>query len=139
VRIEVVDGHRVYFLIDDAVGVPVNGWVNAQGEDVLVVSGEDARVDDCAPGHFDAFINRLSADNTGGADFIGHFTSLVEHERHDVFVVGDGYDGLNDEFAASNDGCAAGAVIGVFPANASVLLVDADDIVHGQWSAFVGC
>ena len=130
VRVEVGAGHGDGFFVDEAVRVPVDGGVDAEGEDVLVVGGEDAGVDDGAPGDGDAGVDGLGAEDAGGADLVGELAGLVEHEGHDVFVVGDGDDGLNDEFAAAYHGCAAGAVIGVFPAYAGILLVDADDIFH---------
>lgn len=47
------------FVVDEAVGGAVEHGVDAEGEDVLVVGGEDARVDDGAPGNGDAFIDGL--------------------------------------------------------------------------------
>lgn len=78
------------FIVDEAVGVAVDHGVYTQREDVLVMGGEDAWVHDCAPGDFDAFVDGLSAEDTGGADFVGPFAGLVEHEGEDVFVVRDG-------------------------------------------------
>lgn len=78
------------FVVDETVGVAVEHGVYAQGENVLVVGGEDAGVHDCSPGNFNAFINGLCAEDACGADFVGPFSGLVEHEGKDVFVVGDG-------------------------------------------------
>lgn len=61
---------------------------------------------------------------------------MVEDEGEDVLVVRDGDDGLDDELAVAHDGGAAGAVVGVFPPDAVVLLVDADDVVH--WEGVAG-
>lgn len=133
VGVEVGEGHGVDFVVDEAVGVPVDGRVHAQGEDVLVVDGEDARVDDGAPGDLDALVDGLGADDARRADLVRQLAGLVEHEGHDVFVVGDGDDGLDDELAAADDGCFAGAVVGVLPADAGVLLVDTDYVLHGYW------
>ena len=44
---------------------------------------------------------------------------------------------MDDEFAVADDGGAAGAVVGVFPADAGVLFVHADDVFHGGGLAFV--
>ena len=118
------------FLVDEAVGVAVDGRVDAEGEDVLVVCCQHARVDDSAPGDRNAVVNGLGADDARGADLVSDFAGLVEHEGEDVLVIGDGDDGLDDELAVAGNGGAAGAVICVFPANAVVLFVDAYDVFH---------
>ena len=87
------------FIVDEAVGVAVDHGVYAQGEDVLVVGGEDARVHDCSPGDFDAFVDGLRAEDAGGADFEGYAAGGVELVGEDVFVVCEGDDELDDEFA----------------------------------------
>ena len=138
VGVEVGDGHGVEFVVDEAVGVAVDGGVDAQGEDVLVVDGKDARVDDGAPGYFDALVDGLGADDAGGSDLVGHLAGLVEHEGHDVFVIGDCDDGLDDQLPASYNGCSAGSVVGVLPANAGVLLVNTDYVFHGHGLSFAG-
>lgn len=80
--------HWEGFVVDEAVAVAVEHGVYAQGEDVLVVGGEDAWVDDGAPGDFQAFVDGLGAEDAGGADFVGPFASLVEDVGEDVLVVG---------------------------------------------------
>jgi len=80
----------VGFIVNEAIGVALDHGVYAQGEDVLVVSGEDAGVHDCSPRHFDAFVDGLCAEDACGADFVGPFAGLVEHEGEDILVVGDG-------------------------------------------------
>ena len=139
VGVEVGDGHRVDFVVNEAVGVAVYCRINAEREDVLMVDGEDARVDDGSPWYLDAFVNGLSADDAGRSDLVGQLARLIEHESHDVLIVGDCDDGLDDEFPTSNNSCSAGSVVGVLPANASVLLVDADYVVHGHWLSVSGC
>ena len=99
---------------------------------MLVVRGEDAGVDDGAEGDGEAFIDGLCGEDTGGADFVGELAGLVEDEGEDVLVVGDGDDGLDYELTVAHDGGAPGAVVGVLPPDAAVLLVDADYVVHGQ-------
>lgn len=138
-RVEVGEGHGVAFVVDEAVGVPVDGRVDAQGEDVLVVDGQDARVDDGAPGDLDALVDGLRADDARRADLVRELAGLVEHEGHDVLVVGDGDDGLDDKLAAADDGGFAGAVVGVLPADAGVLLVDTDYVLHGHGLPLVAC
>ena len=134
------DGHGVGLVVDEPVGVAFDHGVDAQGEDVLVVGGEDARVDDGAPGDADGVevvVDGLGGEDAGGADFVGHFAGLVEHEGHDVLVVADGDDGLEDEFAVAHDRGTACAVVGVFPADAGVLLVDTDGVWERYRVAFV--
>lgn len=137
VRVEGGALHGEDFAGENGVVGAVDAGVDAQAKDVLVVAGEDAGVDDGAPGDGDVGVDGLGGDDARGADFVGEFAGLVEDEGEDVFVVGDGDDGLEDEFAGARDGRCAGAVVGVFPADASVLLVDADDVVHGERLAFV--
>ena len=133
------DGYWMDFVVDEAVGVAVDGGVETKGEDVLVVHGQDTRVDDGAPGNVDAVVDGLRADDACGADLVRQLASLVEHKGQDVFVVGDCDDGLDDEFPAANDGRSARAVVGVLPADAGVLLVDADHVLHEHWLSLVGC
>ena len=134
------DGHGVGFVVDEAVGVTFDHRVDAQGEDVLVVGGEDARVDHGAPGDADGVevvVDGLGGEDAGGADFVGHFASLVEHESHDVLVVTDSDDGLEDEFAAADDGGTTSAVIGVLPTDACVLFVNTNGVGQRDRVAFV--
>ena len=137
VRVEGGFFHREGFVGDEGVAVAVDGRVDAQAEDVLVVDGQHARVDDGAPGDGDAFVDGLGGEDAGGADLVGQFAGLVEDEGEDVFVVGDGDDGLQDELAGARDGRQVGAVVGVFPADAGVLLVHAHDVLHRQGLALV--
>ena len=55
---------------------------------MLVVGGEDAGVDDGAPGEAgETVVDGLGAEDAGGADFVGEVCGLVEDEGEDVFVV----------------------------------------------------
>ena len=139
VGVEVGDGHGVDFVVDEAVGVAVNCWIDAEREDVLMVDGEDTGVDDCSPRDFDAFVNGLSADDAGCSDLVGQLACLIEHKGHDVFIVGDRDDGLDDQLPASNNCCSARSVVGVLPTNAGVLLMHADYVFHGHWFSLGGC
>ena len=130
-------GEGLYGGGDQGVFVAVDGGVDAQREDVLVVHGEDAGVDDGAPGDGGVGVDGLRGDDAGGADFVGEFAVLGEDEGEDILVVGDGDDGLEDELAGARDGSQARAVVGVFPADAGVLFVDADDVVHWEGVARV--
>ena len=137
VRVEVVDGHWVDFIVDEPVRVPIYSWVDPQGENVLMVGGKHAGMDNCTPGNVDTFVDRLRADDAGGTDFVGELAGLIEDEGHNVFVVGDGDDGLDNKFAAANDCCVTSTVIGVLPTDAGILLMDANDIWHWHWFTFV--
>ena len=134
------DGVGVRFVVDEAVQRAVEHGVDAQGEDVLVVGGEDARVDDGAEGDADlveGVVDGLRGEDAGRADFVDDFARLVEHEGQDVLVVRDRDDGLQDELAVADDRCAVRAVVGVLPADAGVLLVDADAVFERDRLALV--
>ena len=45
---------------------------------------------------------------------------------------------MDHELSVASNGSGAGPIIGVFPANTSVLLMDADDIFHMPGFPFVG-
>lgn len=85
-----------------------------------------------APGNLEAFVDGLCGKNSGRADLISELAGLIEHECHDVLVVGDGDDRLEHELAVANNSCSTGAVVGMLPANTAVLLVNADDIWPGR-------
>lgn len=126
------------FVIRKTIGMAVDGRVDAKGEDVLVMCCEHAWVDDGSPRYFDAFIDGLSANNAGGSDFIRYLTGLVEYVSHDVFVVSNGDDRLHNKFSTSRYPCYACTVVRMFPADTSVLLMDADDVVHWVSITLVG-
>jgi hypothetical protein len=63
---------------------------------------------------------------------------LVEFIGEDVFIVCEGDDELDDELAVARYDCAAGAPVCVFPADAVVLLVEAD-YVGAYGDGAVGC
>lgn len=130
VGVEVAAGHGVRFLVDEAVAGSVDHGVDAEGKDVLVVGGEDAGMDDGSPWDGEPFVDGLRGEDAGGAHLIHDFSGLVELECEDVLVVCDGDDGLEDELSVADDGCATGSVVGVFPSDPVVLLVDTHDIWH---------
>lgn len=53
---------------------------------------------------------------------------LVEFVVEDVLVVGKGDDELNNQLSSSGHDGTSGPPVGVLPADAVVLLVDADDV-----------
>lgn len=130
VYFRVVDGEGVGFLHDQTVGVPVERGVDAQAEEVLVVRREDSGGDARAVGDF-VLLFQLRGDggeDARGADFEVERGVLPEVEGEDVLVVRNGDDGLQDEDARAGDDGVARAEIRVFPENAVVLLVAADDV-----------
>lgn len=129
--------HGVGFVVDESIVVPVDGGVDTEGEDVLVVGREHAWVDDCAPRDLETFVDGLGAEDTGGADFVDDISSLIEHEGEDVFVIGDGDDGLNYKLSVPYHSGPSGSVVCVLPADASILFVNAHNILHDLWLSFV--
>ena len=96
--------HGEGFFVDESVGEPVEHGVDAKGEDVLVVCGEDAGVHDCAPGDGgQVVVDGLRREDAGGADFVGEFGGLVEDKGQHVLVVCRCDDGLDDEFPVTDE------------------------------------
>ena len=126
-----VDGGGQALLLDERVGVAVDGRVEAQTKNVLVVLGDGARVDNVAPGRRLAGVHIDDGDDAGGASLERDAGGLVEDKGKDVLVVGEGENVLDDELAAAGDDGAAGAPVGVLPVDAVVLLVQADDVFGG--------
>ena len=125
-------------VVRDGVSVAVDHGVDAQGEEVLVEGGEDARVHDGAEGVRDVREGQVDGgggEDSRGAGFVAYVAGGVEDEGEDVLVVGDGEDGLQHELAVADDDGPVGAVVGVLPEDAGVLLVHADDVGHGRWLA----
>lgn len=71
VGVEVGAGHWVSFVVDDAVEGSVEHGVDAEGEDVLVVGGENAWVNNGTPWDGDSFVDGLGGENTGCTGFVG--------------------------------------------------------------------
>lgn len=123
-----VHGHRVRLLLDDGVGMTIDGRVDARAEDVLVVLGERTRVDDVAVVALLAWVDVDDADDAGGARLDDDAAGLVELVGEDVLVVGQGNDELHDQLAVAGHNGAARSPVGVLPADAVVLLVQTDDV-----------
>ena len=123
-----VDGDAMGTLPHDGIALPVNGRVNTDGKDVLVVLGEGAGRDYIAVGAGLAGVDVDDGDDAGGARLEGDGAGEVELVGEDVLVVGEGDDELHDELAAAGGDGAAGAPARVLPADAGVLLVEADDV-----------
>lgn len=113
----------------------IDGGIDAERKDVLVVSGEYTRMDNGAPRNF--HVRWLCADDPRCSDFVLHFPCLIKYESHDVLIISNSDDGLYHELSATDNGGRTGSVIGVFPANASVLLVNANHVLHGPGFTFI--
>jgi len=133
-RVEVGAWHGMSFVVHESVVVAVDRWVDTKGEDVLMMGSKYARVYHCAPGHFNAFVDRLSAEDTGGANLVDDLACLVEHESKDVLVVRNGDDGLKDQLSVSDQGRSPSSVIDVLPTNSCILLVHTNRVLH--WYSF---
>ena len=129
-----VAGYGIDF--EDGVGVPVDGRVEAQAEEVLVVVRVDARVDFCAVGR-GALAGRecVGGEDAGEFDFKLDDAVLVHDPVDAVFVVAGGEDLTDDQLAGA--GCRGGLVaeVGVFEEDAVVFFVDADCVFDGVWFA----
>lgn len=107
----------------------VDRRVDAHAENMLMVLSEGAGADDVSPGRCLAGIHVYDGDNACCAGFHDDAGCLVELVVEDVLVVSEGDDELDDEFAAAGHDCATGSPVGVFPADAVVLLVQTDDVL----------
>lgn len=56
----------------------IDGWVDSDAEDVLVVLCEGSWVDHVAPGAGLAWVDVDDGDDTGGSCFDGYGTSLIK-------------------------------------------------------------
>ena len=83
-----------------------------------------------SPRDLDPLVHGLSAYDTCCSNFVSHLSSLIEHECHDIFVVSNSDNRLDHKLPTSRYSCSAGAIIGVLPTNAGILLVNADNILH---------
>jgi len=120
------------FFVDDFVAGAIDGGVYAEGEYMLVVLGQDARVHDCSPGHREARLDRCGGEDTGCTDFVMEFTTLAKDECQDIFIVTNCDDRLEDEFAGASHDCAPCTVIDMFESDSGILLVDANYVGHLQ-------
>jgi hypothetical protein len=118
----------------------VDHGIDTEGEDMLMMDGEDSWVDDGAEGDanlIEFVVDGRSGENASGTDFVDDFASLVEHEGKDVFVIADGNDALQDQFAVASDSSAASAIVGMLPRDASILLMNADTVLKRNGNTFI--
>jgi hypothetical protein len=119
--------------------VPVDGRVEAQAEEVLVVVRVDAWVDFRAVGSSGlAFGDGVGGEDAGEFDFELDDAVLVEDPVDAVFVVAGGEDLADDEFAGARGGGGFVAEVGVFEEDAVVFFMDADCVFDGVGFAVSG-
>lgn len=126
-----ISRHSMSLLIDELVGVAIDHGVYSEREDVLVVAGKNAWVDDSTKRYSNLVqivVDRLSRQDTGSSYFICNLTSLVEEEHQDVLIIRDSNDGLKHQFSRPDDCSTASTVVGVLPTDAGILLVNADTV-----------
>ena len=111
----------------------------------LIVDNSTIRTTDFIHG----FVNGLGGQNTGCPDFKMNIRSLTklpclklvsrkERESYKgIFVVCNCDDILHNKNSCTSNSCNIGAVVGVFPANSTILLMQTDCILHLDWLAIV--
>lgn len=121
---------RLAVFVDDGVLVPIDGWIDSQAENVLVVRGHDSGCYDVTVRRHLPLVDVARRQAAGRAGLEVDSTRLVELPDPDVLVVGHGADGLQDEVARSNDTGVIGPVVGVLPKKPIVDFVHAYDVLH---------
>lgn len=105
-----VHGYGEGLFLDDGVVPSIDCGIDAYGENVLMVLREDTRGDDVTIIARLAGVDVDAADNTCSAGLDINAAGLVELVGEDVFVVCEGDDELDNEFAVTGyDGAALGA------------------------------
>ncbi|KAF4506524.1 hypothetical protein G6O67_006601 [Ophiocordyceps sinensis] len=123
-----VHGDGQALLLHERVAMAVDGGIDADAEQVLVVLRQGARADDVAPGRRLAGVDVDDGHDARCPGLDGDAGRLVELEGEDVLVVGERDDELQDELAAARHDSSSGAPVVVLPVDAVVLLVQADDL-----------
>lgn len=79
-RVEIIHGHGVALGVSQAVPsfIATDGWINSEREQMLVVLSQNAIMNHSAPRSRFAGVDGSSGQDAGGANFVVHFTSLVE-------------------------------------------------------------
>ena len=113
----------------------VDGGVDAEGEEVLMVGCHDAESDDGAVGDGVADVDGVGGKDACWADFVVDGGVLVEVEGEDAFVVADGDDRLQYQDSGSCDYGVLSAEAGMFLQNPVVDFVAANDIGQLDWIA----
>ena len=113
----------------------IYGWVNAQGEEVLVICRHHPRAYICAPWDLRAIciIDWHGREDARGANFVFDGACLVKNPSENVLIVGDGASHLYHQFAISHNGCGVVPVVHMLMLDSVVLLVHADHILQQDW------
>lgn len=111
------------FLLHDGILLSVDGWIDAYGEDMLMVLCQNAWIDDVSVVAGFAWINIDAAHDAGSPSFDVDVTSLVKLVVEDVFVVGQRDDELDDKLTISCDDSSACTPICMLPSDTVILLV----------------
>src|SRR5215831_4465439 len=114
----------------DAVGVTIDGHVQAGAEDVLMDMSSNAGRDLGCIFSRSALNTRGSVDDPGRLDLVLDCAIKVQIPVKGVFVVPDGQYGRNDQAACTADLDAPSAEIRMLPQEARVLLMDADGVFY---------
>jgi hypothetical protein len=125
-------GGNSLLVLDGGISVSVDGRVDAEGEDVLMRWGHDTRSDHDSVRNIvlDTLLHGYDGHDTSGTSLKVDRTSRIEDPAEDVFVIGDGHDRLDDEFAGTNDFGTSVTEIGVLPTNTSIDFVHANCVLH---------
>ncbi len=123
------------FFDDERIFVAVDGWVDAEGEKVLMIGCHDAGCDDGAVGDRVADVDRVRGEDSCCTDFVVDGGVLAEVEDEDVFVVAYCDDCLEDQDSGSCHYGVAGTEVGMFPEDAVVDFVAAYDVGKFDWVA----
>lgn len=111
---------------------PVNVWVDAHAEEMLVIVRVDTWVDFGAPAQgILAGVHGISIQDTGELNLKLYGTILVEDPVHAVFVVGGSEDLGDEEFTTTSDDDGVITEVSVFEKDTGVFFVNADCILDG--------
>lgn len=137
VLVEVIERHGVGFVVDQTIRVAFQHGVDTKREDVLMMRGKNAGVDDGTPRNAEVLVDWLCGENASSTNLIHDLSSLVELKSEDVLVVGNSDDALDDKLTVSCNGSSASSVVCVLPEDAIILFVNADSVGHGLRFALV--
>lgn len=108
----------------------VDGWIDPQTENVLVVLCKGTRVNHFSPASTFARIDIDNRHNSCSADLCSDTGGLIELEAENILVVCERDDELNNKLAAARNNGAVGPPVRVLPAYAVVLFVQTDYVLR---------